>query len=236
MTGWSAAGEADVKPQTVGGCVYQVGGPRITEPRDCCVYLIDGEEGLCLIDTGFGPSFNRVCFNIITLGFEPERIKTIVLTHRHINHVGAAAAFKKRFGSRLVAHAEDCGALEAGDLIQTLAFLYGKGFQPLSIDRVVRGDGERIAVGNLELYLLSTPCHTPGTISAVLESEGKRIIFGHLHGPFHPHLGGDRRLMHTSATRLQGFKADILCEGRYGVYQPACAVEWYIGGRTKRFE
>src|SRR5450756_1062487 len=76
------------KPEKVCERVFQVGGPELTSGKDCCVYLIDGGGELALIDAGCGPSYKNLVANVMRLGFEPENIKSVILTHCHIDHAG----------------------------------------------------------------------------------------------------------------------------------------------------
>jgi len=68
------------KPEKIFDRIYQIGGPDITSPNDCCVYLIDGKEELCLVDTGCGFTYKELLFNILRLGFSPEAIRYVLLT------------------------------------------------------------------------------------------------------------------------------------------------------------
>jgi glyoxylase-like metal-dependent hydrolase (beta-lactamase superfamily II) len=36
--------------------VYMIGGPGVSSGDDCCVYLIESKDELCIIDTGAGKS------------------------------------------------------------------------------------------------------------------------------------------------------------------------------------
>jgi glyoxylase-like metal-dependent hydrolase (beta-lactamase superfamily II) len=71
--------------------------------------------------------------------------------------------------------------------------------------------------------------HTPGSVAAYIDIEGKRVLFGQdIHGPYIPEWGADRDLAALSLQKLIDLKADILCEGHFGVYQPADEVRRYI--------
>ena len=71
--------------------------------------------------------------------------------------------------------------------------------------------------------------HTPGSIAAYVDIDGKRVLFGQdIHGPYIPEWGADRELAAASLQKLIDLKADVLCEGHFGVYQPAEEVRRYI--------
>ena len=105
--------------------VYCIGGPDITDPRDCQVYLISAGERLALIDAGVGPSYDLLVANIRRLGFDPMKLALLVLTHAHIDHVGAASRFKEDYGPAIVAHHLDAQHLKEGDEEFTASNWYG---------------------------------------------------------------------------------------------------------------
>jgi len=238
------------RPFKVCNRVYQVGGPEMTDGRDCCCYLVDGSPGpdggaggapagggpLALIDTGCGPGYKAIVANIIRLGFEPSDISDVLLTHCHIDHVGAASSFQRDYGPAVTAHAADSVPCESGDRLMTAAFLYEVRFDPPVIDRKIDAGEATLPVGSVELNLLHTPGHTPGSLSAWLDTGGSRVLFGQdVHGPFHPDFGSDIEAWRASMAKLLSLEADILCEGHFGVYSPATAVRTYIESYLDRF-
>jgi glyoxylase-like metal-dependent hydrolase (beta-lactamase superfamily II) len=208
--------------------IYLVGDSDITDSRDCSVYLLNLEE-LVLIDTGAGSSVDMIVGNIEELGFDPNKISTIILTHCHIDHVGGAYEFQKRFGSRIIMHALDADALERGDNIMTAANWYGINFAPLPIDVKINSEEERIHFGEQEVVCLHTPGHSPGSISVYLDRGGKRVLFGQdIHGPFLAEFGANMSHWQASMEKLIALEADVLCEGHFGVFQPNKKVTEYI--------
>jgi hypothetical protein len=62
-----------------------------------------------------------------------------------------------------------------------------------------------------------------------MDKSGKRILFGQdIHGPFFAEFGSDIGLWQTSMEKLLALKADVLCEGHFGVYRPNEKVTDYI--------
>lgn len=59
-----------VAVETVCPSVYQIGGPGISSPEDCCVYLAEDGGELAVIDAGLGLSVPVLLENIRSLGFE----------------------------------------------------------------------------------------------------------------------------------------------------------------------
>ncbi|MBN2168139.1 MAG: MBL fold metallo-hydrolase [Actinobacteria bacterium] len=209
--------------------VYQIGGPKLSSVDDCCVYLVDGNGPLALIDTGCGPSYELLIANIKSLDLEPEKIESIILTHCHIDHTGGASKFQEEFGSRITTHEEAARPLETGDGKMTAASLYGIELGPLRIDEKLSGKENSIQIGDLQLNIIHTPGHTPCSVCVYLDIYGTRILFGQdIHGPFHPDFGSDIEQWKKSMERLLTLNADILCEGHFGIYRPGASARDYI--------
>lgn len=208
--------------------VYVVAGSDITDARDCMVYLVDLGD-LLLIDAGAGPSAPQIKRNIELLGLDPQKLSTVILTHCHIDHCGGARFFAEECGARLVMHEADAAPVEQGDDKMTAAHWYGLRADPVSISTKISGEEEQITLGGQAVVLFHTPGHTPGSLSIYLDRAGKKVLFGQdIHGPFHPDFGSNIALWRHSMKRLLSLGADVLCEGHFGVYQPAQAVRSYI--------
>ena len=217
-----------MKPQQIENGVFLVGSADISDSRDCMVYLLDLGE-LVMIDAGAGPGVGMIISNIRYFGLDPSRLSTIILTHCHIDHAGGAHEFKKRYGVRIIMHDRDADVVERGDKKMTAAHWYGVPFPPLKIDKKLLHEEERLAFGQHELICLHTPGHTPGSIAVYIDKFGKRILFGQdIHGPFMPEFGSDIKLWQASMEKLLALKADVLCEGHFGIYRPNEKVTDYI--------
>src|ERR1700727_248866 len=77
-------------------------------------YLIEGEDGLTLIDAGFPNKEAAVFAAIRELGHSLNRLKHLVLTHGHPDHIGSAAAIVRETGARTYMHPLDIPLAEAG--------------------------------------------------------------------------------------------------------------------------
>lgn len=209
--------------------VYLIGGPGISRSDDATVFIIDFAGELVMIDAGAGRSSRILETNIRDEGLDPKAITTLILTHSHIDHIGSAPYFRDSFGCRLLIHDLDADAVEAGDPVRTAANWYETTFPPTRIDRRLQGDQETLAFGKEALHCLHTPGHTPGSIAVYLDRDGERILFGQdIHGPFMSSFGSDISHWKASMQRLLDLRADILCEGHFGIFRPAERVEKYI--------
>jgi glyoxylase-like metal-dependent hydrolase (beta-lactamase superfamily II) len=218
------------------GNVYQVGGPGLSDDQDCCVYLVDFDQELVLIDAGAGWSIDTIIHNISGLGFNPEKLSRVVATHCHIDHVGGLSLLRDRYQSRISAHTHDAEALEKADDRFTAASWYGVILSPLRVDERLEGEAGSWTFGEHTLYWLHTPGHTPGSISLYLDTEGKRVLFGQdIHGPFSESFGSDLTLWRASMEKLIDLHADILCEGHFGIYEGRVKVRVYIESYLRRY-
>lgn len=217
-----------MKQNRATGTIYQVGGSTISDFRDGAVYLLDLGE-IILIDSGAGMGFARITQNIRHLGFHPEDIEAIILTHCHLDHVGGAARFREEFGTRLIMHALDAETVERGDQRLTAAFCFDVLFEPLPIDYKLHGEEEVIRFGDFALHCLHTPGHSAGSISPYLDINGMRILFAQdISAPPLPEFGCDPIAWRRSLDKLIALEADILCDGHTGIYEPKSRVKAYF--------
>lgn len=211
--------------------VFRVGGSDLSGDADCLVYALDLGD-LVLIDSGAGPGWQRLRNNLEAAKLNPDSLHTLVLTHAHVDHIGAAARIASDTGCRVVAHALDTPAIESGDPTLTAADWYGVSLPTVQVDQSVEGREASLKFSRGTLRLIHTPGHTPGSMVAVLQVEGQTVLFGQdIHGPFDAAFGSNlddwRRSMHV----LLSLKADILCEGHFGVMRPASSVQRFIEGQ-----
>ena len=117
-----------------------------------CAYLIDTGEGLVLIDSTYTDTADTVLENIRTLGFDPEDLEYIFVTHSHTDHVGGAARIQEVSGARVGMALGDWGVVE------------GQSDLGLTQDLVLEDDAS-MTVGNTTFMFYLTPGHTPGSTS-----------------------------------------------------------------------
>lgn len=215
------------KPSQVCANVYAIGGSGLSDPYDCAVYLIAAGDDLVLVDSGAGRSFEKLIENIRVLGFDPSKMAAVLVTHAHIDHIGALRRFRDAYGARIIAHELDAGNIEKGTHVGAEA--YGVPYEPCPVDERIGGDSHTLTFGGTDIRVIHIPGHTPGSMAAYMDTGEGRVLFGQdIHGPYLPEWGADRKKARASLEKLIALRADILCEGHFGVYRPAEAVEKYI--------
>jgi glyoxylase-like metal-dependent hydrolase (beta-lactamase superfamily II) len=100
------------------------------------------------------------------------RVKAIVITHAHIDHIGGAAKLKAATGAPVVMNQDD---QELYDHLDVQASWLGMETPShTSIDDTAR-DGDVLGLGPAEFRVLHTPGHTQGSISLWIPAENKLI-------------------------------------------------------------
>lgn len=100
------------------------------------------------------------------------KVKDIVITHAHIDHIGGAAKLKAATGAPVHMNASDQDLYD--DLDVQASWLQIETPERTSIDREAR-DGDSLVLGDTAFHVLHTPGHTRGSISLWIPSENKLI-------------------------------------------------------------
>jgi len=94
-----------------------------------------------------------------------NKIKYIVNTHSHVDHIMGNAEMVKKTGAKIIIHEEDAVAL--GRTPSYLLEMFGATASPPA-DTIVK-EGEVIQVGSVKLKAIHTPGHSPGGMSLYLD-------------------------------------------------------------------
>jgi len=133
--------------------------------QENCYVIGDEETGAgAIVDPGDEAA--RIALAVEQTGLD---IAQILITHTHIDHVGAVAALTEEYSCPVLMHAEAEPMLAQ---LPTQAMMMGLRFGKVpTVDRHIE-DEETIEVGGLELRSLYTPGHAPGHLAFYVGSEG----------------------------------------------------------------
>lgn len=96
------------------------------------------------------------------------KVKYIVNTHGHHDHIGALSEVKEGTGAEILIHSEDSQMLENPN--KNLSAFMGQDSRQPGADRLLR-NGDIIEVGELSFQIIHTPGHTLGGISVYNKEE-----------------------------------------------------------------
>ncbi|WP_213003953.1 MBL fold metallo-hydrolase [Clavibacter zhangzhiyongii] len=71
------------------------------------MYLVEGDDGITLVDTAFPDTWPHLLQALAALGRTPDDVRAIVLTHGHWDHVGSAARAARELGAPVHVHPDD---------------------------------------------------------------------------------------------------------------------------------
>jgi hydroxyacylglutathione hydrolase len=133
--------------------------------QENCYIIGDEQTGIgALVDPGDEAA--RIALAVEQTGLD---IGQIIITHAHIDHVGAVAALADEYACPVLMHAEAEPMLQQ---LPTQAMMMGLRFGKVpTVDRHIE-DEEVLEVGGLGLRSLYTPGHAPGHLAFYLEDEG----------------------------------------------------------------
>ena len=134
---------------------------------NCSIFGDESSREAIVIDPG-----DNIADILAILARHQLRVKAIVITHAHIDHIGGAQKLKAATGAPVYMNARD---QELYDHLDVQASWLGmKTPEQTEIDVDAR-EGERIALGAAEFQILETPGHTQGSISVLIPAENKLI-------------------------------------------------------------
>jgi glyoxylase-like metal-dependent hydrolase (beta-lactamase superfamily II) len=134
-----------------------IGKPNIKGLYPPNVYMILGER-VAIIDTGYNQTHDINTRSVYLGGLGDPQVQTIILTHRHIDHVGGASSLHRKTKAPIVAHANEKTFIEDQ-------------LEGIKLHQTVE-DNEIIDIGNFTLQIIHTPGHTMGSICILIKEMG----------------------------------------------------------------
>lgn len=163
-------------------------------------FLLQADDGLVLIDTGFPGSAAAIEAGVQALGRQLGDIRHIVVTHGHVDHAGSLAELKRRTGAVTYLHEQDAPMVAAGRcwreqveiapglekwlLFHLLIKRSPRRLEAVAVDQTL-ADGDRLPLAG-GLQVVHAPGHCAGQVALLWEQHGG-VLFaadtaGHLAG------------------------------------------------------
>lgn len=182
--------------------------------RAANAYVVRGSSRTIMIDVGLSSNYPHLLQCLDHVGCPPEKIDMVVLSHEHLDHIGAAYHFN---GTRtmMAAHRLAANKIMLRDDFSMLRKMFNEPNVPIDIDLWLE-EGNLIDLGNFRLNVMYTPGHTSACIS--LFDQDKGLLFaadtlmpgGVMGGVFG---SGSISDYIQSLERLKGLNSKILLSG-----------------------
>jgi len=126
--------------------------------QNCTLIWDDGDKGGVVIDPG-----GDIDHIYEAIGETGMRVETILITHGHLDHVGAAMELKERLGVDIVGpHIDDKPLCESVETVAASYDLPGE-FKNVTPDRWLN-EGDTVDIAGYTFEVLHCPGHAPGHV------------------------------------------------------------------------
>ena len=159
---------------------------------NCYIIHEEGSNACCIIDPGYDADL--ILDKLASLDLTVE---AILLTHGHFDHVGAVRELAAETGCDVYIHPEDLTMppmMTAGPLYYTKTY----------------AEGSRLHLAGLDIAVLHTPGHTPGSVCLLVDSalfSGDTLFAGSCGRTDLP--GGDWSTILKSLNRLSEIEGNL---------------------------
>jgi glyoxylase-like metal-dependent hydrolase (beta-lactamase superfamily II) len=212
--------------------IYSVQGLRVGR-----VYVIEGRDGLTLIDASLPRCRSIIERQLQPSGFRLDDVKHILITHAHPDHIGSLSELQQATGAQTYSHRRDAPVirgeqpypLPSPETVPLIHRLIGVGSStlptppPARVDHELEG-GETLDSVRPGLQVIALPGHTPGQVGYWLPDQ--RLLFcgdvlmhmlGRLRPPF-LHVTVDMAEEKRSIRKVADMDVSILCLGHGDPY------------------
>lgn len=117
-------------------------------------YIVSSEKEGVIIDPGDVPK--KILENVGDI-----KIKYVVLTHNHFDHVGGVDMVCEKLGAKLMLHKDDT------ELYCNVPEMFHFSSKPVKKIDIELSDGDEIKFGSESLKVMHTPGHTTGSVTLI---------------------------------------------------------------------
>ena len=202
-----------------------IDGVHIVPMGNANAYLIEGQDGLTLVDAGFPNKEAAVFAGIRALGRTLDQLKHLILTHGHPDHIGSAAAIVRETGARTYMHPLDIPMAESGgpfrpmtpapgllrQVLCRVIYDHNERLTPVAIDEPLI-DGQTLPIAG-GIDIIHVPGHCAGQIALFWRS-GRMLfaadVFMNIMGLGDPLGFEDLKEGRASQSKLAGLSFDAV--------------------------
>lgn len=146
-------------------------------------WAIVGSQGIIIIEALFDyAAKDEILDGLKKLGLDQSKVKYVILSHAHADHDGGAKLLQDEIpGVHLIYGADDWEAVD-----KSTNHAGGKPKHDM-----IGNDGMKVSVGDASVQIITTPGHTPGTLSYLFEvrDHGKPLRIAYVGGTAIPFNG-----------------------------------------------
>jgi metallo-beta-lactamase class B len=121
-------------------------------------WLLVTDQGLIVFDAMYDELTDLAIEGIRELGFDPNDVRYLIVSHAHYDHVGGALRFQQEFAAVTMMTEEDWAMTEQPPVFREY---------PKPIRHLSASDGATLNLGRTRLRFMKTPGHTPGVLSTI---------------------------------------------------------------------
>lgn len=161
---------AQAKAERIDEGLWQLPGGRVESDLGG-QRVIEGPDGLVLIEGHAGLSFEREWRALEAAGLDPYRVKYVLATHEHGDHAPGAYLWRVTTGAQFV-----CSEEMAYTLQHHIPLSTGYGLHPPVPTDVRIRDDQNLDLAGVSVRALRLPGHTYGSMGWLVERGGKKYV------------------------------------------------------------
>ncbi len=166
---WYEQEKRYVPPFQMYGNLYYVGDSWV------CAHIVDTGDGLLLFDGGNCCATAMLIQSIWEAGFNPRDVKWMIMSHGHVDHIGAANFFRSMFGTKLYLSAPDAEMFRSRPWL-SLVQESTDAMEALFVPDVEINEGDELTFGGTTIKFYLVPGHTDGCIACFFDvTDGKEV-------------------------------------------------------------
>lgn len=138
------------------------------------IYALRHKKGIVLIDCGFQKEqWEQMTACMEQWGMRLSDISHVFLTHSHFDHAGNVWRINE-LGAKVLASRDDAEKIENGN--PEMEKLFGANWICGKVDQILRNGDRYSFPGDICCTVLETPGHNRGSLSFLIEVDGKRAL------------------------------------------------------------